>query len=559
MTGFLAEQQNLATRSESESPLIAQALVQQGIGRSYGTQFLLRQQQVGRFFGWISYSILRSERKDAPDLDWRLFDYDQSHVFTARRLVRPRARVRERRSASASPPAIRARPSSARTTTRSPTRTSPSSARTTRSASRPSSRSTSRLAKRFKLGAKTELEVYLDVQNVTNHSNPEEIVYNPTYTQRGYITGFPILPVVGREVLVVTHAARAGSPCWASLRARSSWARSSRASRTWTRRCPRHRAARARRAGDAAGGAPRRERDVHGARRRRRRPRRERRPIDVGLLRRAQSARRTSGPVEPGVPRPRRAEPGPLRSATVAGAAGVLRPRAARSGPRCRRGDGNQTPGRPVDPDRDRRLLPAGEPVHPDVVGHVDALRDAHLVRSRGGASDSANDYSRRYHLNVNPAVASLTAANGGRRSRWTGGAAEHGRGRASDVTSRWRGPRARYRRCGDGVCGADESVTSCAADCTTPAGLQRRGALRRASTSRARRSSTRAKGLHVSWFATAGSFGLDRTGSDGSDTATTSDDGWQAPAAAGHGASVGRAARRPRRHRLGRVRIRRQ
>jgi hypothetical protein len=54
-----------------------------------------------------------------------------------------------------------------------------------------------RFAKRFKLGGKSEAEVYLDVQNVTNHSNPEEIVYNPTYTQQGYITGFPILPVVG--------------------------------------------------------------------------------------------------------------------------------------------------------------------------------------------------------------------------------------------------------------------------------------------------------------------------------------------------------------------------
>jgi hypothetical protein len=53
-----------------------------------------------------------------------------------------------------------------------------------------------RVAKRFKI-ARTEAEVYLDVQNVTNHSNPEEIVYNTTYTQQGYITGLPILPVLG--------------------------------------------------------------------------------------------------------------------------------------------------------------------------------------------------------------------------------------------------------------------------------------------------------------------------------------------------------------------------
>jgi hypothetical protein len=38
------------------------------------------------------------------------------------------------------------------------------------------------------------------VQNVTNHANPEEILYNPSYTQRGYITGLPILPVIGARL-----------------------------------------------------------------------------------------------------------------------------------------------------------------------------------------------------------------------------------------------------------------------------------------------------------------------------------------------------------------------
>lgn len=56
-----------------------------------------------------------------------------------------------------------------------------------------------RVAKRFKWG-KVAGEVYLDVQNVTNHANPEEIVYNPSFSQRGYITGFPILPVLGARV-----------------------------------------------------------------------------------------------------------------------------------------------------------------------------------------------------------------------------------------------------------------------------------------------------------------------------------------------------------------------
>ena len=56
-----------------------------------------------------------------------------------------------------------------------------------------------RIAKHFKY-SRADGEIYLDVQNVTDHSNPEEIVYNPKYTQRGYITGFPILPVIGARL-----------------------------------------------------------------------------------------------------------------------------------------------------------------------------------------------------------------------------------------------------------------------------------------------------------------------------------------------------------------------
>ena len=41
------------------------------------------------------------------------------------------------------------------------------------------------------------LNLFLDVQNVTNRGNPEEIVYNFDDSQRHYITGLPILAVFG--------------------------------------------------------------------------------------------------------------------------------------------------------------------------------------------------------------------------------------------------------------------------------------------------------------------------------------------------------------------------
>ncbi|MGO9839454.1 MAG: TonB-dependent receptor domain-containing protein [Polyangiaceae bacterium] len=197
-TAFISLSQNLVVRSESESPLLAQALDQTGVGRSYGTQFLLRQQQIGHFFGWVSYSILRSQRKDHPDLDWRLFDYDQTHVFTALGSYDIGAGFETGlrfRYATGYPrtPVIGAYLDS-QTNTYEPIFGPHNSIRIP-----PFTALDARLAKHFKWH-RTDGEIYLDVQNVTNHANPEEIVYNTNYTQRGYITGFPILPVIGARL-----------------------------------------------------------------------------------------------------------------------------------------------------------------------------------------------------------------------------------------------------------------------------------------------------------------------------------------------------------------------
>lgn len=55
-------------------------------------------------------------------------------------------------------------------------------------------------------GAKNTLRIpayyAFDVRvNVTDHRNSEEIVYNYNYSQRSYITGLPILPVLGAKLV----------------------------------------------------------------------------------------------------------------------------------------------------------------------------------------------------------------------------------------------------------------------------------------------------------------------------------------------------------------------
>ncbi len=197
-TAFLSLSQDLVVRSQAESPLLAHALDQTGIGRSYGTQFLLRQQQIGRFFGWISYSILHSQRKDAPYLDWRLFDYDQTHVFTVLGSYDIgagfEAGLRFRYATGYPRTPVIGAFLDGQTNTYEPIFGPHNSIRIP-----PFTALDARLAKHFKW-QRADGEIYLDVQNVSNHSNPEEIVYNTNYTQRGYIRGFPILPVIGARL-----------------------------------------------------------------------------------------------------------------------------------------------------------------------------------------------------------------------------------------------------------------------------------------------------------------------------------------------------------------------
>ncbi|MEL6345005.1 MAG: TonB family protein [Myxococcota bacterium] len=58
--------------------------VNDGLGRVTGMELLVRRAPVDRFFGWVSYTLSRAERKDNPnDPEWYLFDFDQTHILTA--------------------------------------------------------------------------------------------------------------------------------------------------------------------------------------------------------------------------------------------------------------------------------------------------------------------------------------------------------------------------------------------------------------------------------------------------------------------------------------------
>ena len=47
---------------------------------------------------------------------------------------------------------------------------------------------------------RTKLDLFLDIQNVTNRKNPEEFIYNYNFTRRAAITGLPTLAVLGARL-----------------------------------------------------------------------------------------------------------------------------------------------------------------------------------------------------------------------------------------------------------------------------------------------------------------------------------------------------------------------
>jgi hypothetical protein len=198
VTSFYSHSEDLAYRSPLPTPIRASALLEGGFGRAYGTQFLLRHDLVDRFFGWASLSIIRSERRDATG-SYRLFDFDQTLVFTLVGSYDLGAGFdiggRFRYSSGYPRTPVVGATYDARIDGYFPQFGAQNSIRI------PSFYAVDlRAAKHFKFGESVALELYLDVQNVSNHDNPEEIVYNYNYTRRSYITGLPVLPVFGGKL-----------------------------------------------------------------------------------------------------------------------------------------------------------------------------------------------------------------------------------------------------------------------------------------------------------------------------------------------------------------------
>lgn len=193
--GFYRSLRDLTVRDPSPTPKLAHALLQNGSGRSYGAQILVRQRPWHGLSGWIAYTASRSERRDAPGASYRLFDLDEPNLLTivANAALEGWAFGARFRYATGAP--------------RTPVAGALFDVREAAFEPVFGAHNAERLPdfweldlrvdRSFSLGRGARLVVYLEGLNVLNHANAEEYVYNADYSARGVVTGLPALAVLG--------------------------------------------------------------------------------------------------------------------------------------------------------------------------------------------------------------------------------------------------------------------------------------------------------------------------------------------------------------------------
>jgi hypothetical protein len=190
-----------------------------------------------------------------------------------------------------------------------------------------------------------------------------------------------------------------------------------------------------------------------------------------------------------------------------------------------------QPQGRPVDPDPTGGYYAPVRATGPD--GAITLVETRLICGLSNAPANVSVDYQHRYHANANPAVESIAnvGADGATSALVTADAGTNPVGAGDTLALRvsWSAACPTMDVCGDGVCGPDETNSTCSADCTTPVpctGAERFVVFDVPSQSLI----IQRESIATAWYATAGSFDNDRTGRDGTDLTTSSDNTWHTP-----------------------------
>jgi hypothetical protein len=182
-------------RVQRDGAIVDELYTDNGIGRVYGLELLLRRDVAPWFYGWIAYTLLRSERQDVPGGPWRPFAYDQTHILTVVGTFRLPWNLNvglRFRYVTGNP----ATPTSAAIFLSDydvylPIAGAPFSTRMP-----DFNQLDLRIDKRFVFPLWV-LSIYVDVQNVYNRANVEGYATSYDYSRQVPVTGLPILPALG--------------------------------------------------------------------------------------------------------------------------------------------------------------------------------------------------------------------------------------------------------------------------------------------------------------------------------------------------------------------------
>ncbi|GDX78422.1 TonB-dependent receptor [Deltaproteobacteria bacterium] len=199
--GFYKDLTDLIVGNRDFGSLNDSYFVNAGVGRAYGVEVIARHEPIGNLFGWVSYTLSRSERQDYPDEEWYPFDFDQTHILSA--------------VASYRLPYDLSVGAKVQYTTGNPT--TPYSLgvydvdQDTYMAFQTGAGNSERLPAFWAVSARIDklftfkswqLLLYIDVINALHGENPEFEQYNYDYTEKTYFAGLPIIPSPGFEVKV---------------------------------------------------------------------------------------------------------------------------------------------------------------------------------------------------------------------------------------------------------------------------------------------------------------------------------------------------------------------
>lgn len=170
-----------------------------GLGRAYGFELLARHEVTKNFFGWIAYTLSRSEaRRSGTTNPYVLSGTDQTHILTvigSYRFDNGWELGGRYRYVTGNPttPLLTGAPDlyNADSNGYSSTTGDPRSARL------PAFNQLDLRVDKYFVYEKWTLDLYLDVQNVLNTPNVETTIDDYRHRQRLYVTGIPILPVLG--------------------------------------------------------------------------------------------------------------------------------------------------------------------------------------------------------------------------------------------------------------------------------------------------------------------------------------------------------------------------